>query len=183
LRRDASCWAASIEPRLPSAPWNGKFQDEESRYDERGLQMSGKALWVLGMIYAVLPFQAAAQCATDIAILQGLAPVSALSSTAECKAAQEADYRVTGGIQISRILQPAPLPFAHSSRRRCKIRGSAEILSKNQGLSAAYRSSRPRFEKFRSRPNAMVKRPTPRVIPHPWTVQATPLARSLRASA
>jgi len=47
----------------------------------------------------------------DLAVLQGLAPVSVLSATPEGRAALAANYKVTGGIQTGKIPQPTLLPF------------------------------------------------------------------------
>jgi hypothetical protein len=53
-----------------------------------------------------------AQTATNIVVLRGLAPVSALSNTTPGKAALGSNYTVTGGIQTGAIRQPTLLPFA-----------------------------------------------------------------------
>jgi hypothetical protein len=66
---------------------------------------------VLAGLAAVLAVSAAAQTSADVAALKGLAPVSVLAKTADGKAALEANYEVTGGIQTGEIQQPTLLPF------------------------------------------------------------------------
>jgi PAP2 superfamily len=78
--------------------------------------MTGKALFVIGMACALIPFQVGAQSATDMAVLKGLAPLTVLSNTAEGKAALAANYKVTGGIQTGTIQQPTLLPFAQQQQ-------------------------------------------------------------------
>src|ERR1700727_2299317 len=58
-----------------------------------------------------------AQSVTNLATLKGLAPVSALSSTADGKAALGANFTVTGGIQTGVIRQPTLLPFAEQQQQ------------------------------------------------------------------
>jgi hypothetical protein len=58
-----------------------------------------------------------AQTATNIAALRGLAPVSALSTTTDGKAALAANFTVTGGIQTGAIRQPTLLPFAEQQQQ------------------------------------------------------------------
>lgn len=60
---------------------------------------------------ALLPLLVGAQSATDMAALKGLSPVSVLGNTPEGKAALEANYRVTGGIESGEVKQPTLLPF------------------------------------------------------------------------
>ena len=79
--------------------------------------MSGKTLWVIAAVCALIPFQTGAQSATDKNVLKGLAPVSVLSNTAEGKAALAANYKVTGGIQNGTIKQPTLLPFAQQQQQ------------------------------------------------------------------
>jgi hypothetical protein len=62
----------------------------------------------LGML---APLQAKAQSVTNLAVLRGLAPVSALLDTPDGKAALASDYTVTAGIQDGAIRQPTLLPF------------------------------------------------------------------------
>ncbi len=52
-----------------------------------------------------------AQSPTNMAVLKGLAPVSALSNDYAGKAALSANYAVTGGIQTGAIRQPTLFPF------------------------------------------------------------------------
>ena len=65
---------------------------------------------------ALLCFQAGAQSATDMQVLKGLAPVTALANTPEGRAALAANYSVTGGIQTGEIRQPTLLPFAEQEQ-------------------------------------------------------------------
>ena len=58
-----------------------------------------------------------AQTAQNIAVLKGLAPVSALSNTTDGKAALAANFTVTGGIQTGAIRQPTLLPFAEQQQQ------------------------------------------------------------------
>jgi membrane-associated phospholipid phosphatase len=74
-------------------------------------------LWLMGILFVALGFSAAAQSATDMAALQGLAPVSALANTPEGKAALAANYTVTGGIQKGSIHQPTLLPFEEQEQQ------------------------------------------------------------------
>src|SRR5271168_1448989 len=58
-----------------------------------------------------------AQSATNMAALRGLAPVSALSSSPDGRAALASNYTVTGGIQTGVIRQPTLLPFAEQQQQ------------------------------------------------------------------
>ncbi len=69
------------------------------------------------MLCAIVPFQAHAQSTMDMAVLKGLAPVSALSATSAGKAALAANYTVTGGIQTGAIRQPTLLPFEEQQQQ------------------------------------------------------------------
>jgi hypothetical protein len=53
-----------------------------------------------------------AETAANMAVLRGLAPLSALSNSASGNAALASNYVVTGGIQTGAIRQPTLLPFA-----------------------------------------------------------------------
>ena len=83
--------------------------------------MSGKTFWVIATVWAIIPFQAKAQSPAHkdalAKVLKGLAPVSALSNTAEGKAALQANYKVTGGIQTGTIQQPTLLPFPQQQQQ------------------------------------------------------------------
>lgn len=57
------------------------------------------------------PLTAQAQSASNLAVLRGLAPVSALMNTLEGRAALASDYTVTAGIQSGAIRQQTLLPF------------------------------------------------------------------------
>jgi hypothetical protein len=72
---------------------------------------------LIGVFCALLPFQAEAQSVTDMAVLKGLAPVTALSNTPEGRAALAANYTVTGGIQTGEIRQFTLLPFAEQQQQ------------------------------------------------------------------
>jgi PAP2 superfamily len=58
-----------------------------------------------------------AQSATNVAVLKGLAPVSALSNTTDGKAALASNFTVTGGIQTGVIRQPTLMPFAEQQQQ------------------------------------------------------------------
>jgi hypothetical protein len=58
-----------------------------------------------------------AQSPTDMAALQGLAPVTTLSKTDAGRAALAANFTVTGGIQTGAIRQPTLLPFAEQQQQ------------------------------------------------------------------
>src|SRR5271155_1896013 len=58
-----------------------------------------------------------AQSAPNMAALRGLAPVSALSSSPDGRAALASNYTVTGGIQTGGIRQPTLLPFAEQQQQ------------------------------------------------------------------
>lgn len=66
---------------------------------------------------AMLSMQAAAQSATDMAVLRGLAPVTTLAKTDAGNAALAANFTVTGGIQTGAIRQPTLLPFAEQQQQ------------------------------------------------------------------
>ena len=74
---------------------------------------------VLGIatLSLLVPFQASAQTATDMAAMKGLAPVTVLSNTNTGNAALGANYVVTGGIQIGVVAQPTLLPFAQQQQQ------------------------------------------------------------------
>ena len=79
--------------------------------------MTGKTLLAIGVLCALMPFQAGAQSTTDMAVLKGLAPVTVLSNTPEGKAALAANYTVTGGIQTGAMRQSTLLPFAEQQQQ------------------------------------------------------------------
>ncbi len=58
-----------------------------------------------------------AQTATNLAVLKGLAPVSALMSTPAGKAALSSNFVVTGGIQTGVIRQPTLSPFPEQQQQ------------------------------------------------------------------
>jgi membrane-associated phospholipid phosphatase len=66
------------------------------------------------------PLHAAAQSATNLAVLKGLAPVSVLSNSPTGQAALAANFTVTGGIQTGAIRQPTLLPFAEQQQQALK---------------------------------------------------------------
>jgi hypothetical protein len=79
--------------------------------------MKGKAFLAIGVLCALMPFQAGAQSTTDMAVLKGLSPVTMLSNTPEGTAALAANYTVTGGIQTGAIRQSTLLPFAEQQQQ------------------------------------------------------------------
>ena len=79
--------------------------------------MTYKILLTIGAVCTLIPFQAGAQSATDMAVLKGLAPVTVLLNTGEGKAALGANYTVTGGIQTGAIRQSTLLPFAEQQQQ------------------------------------------------------------------
>jgi hypothetical protein len=79
--------------------------------------MTDKTLLAIGVLCALMPFQAGAQSTTDMAVLKGLAPVTMLSNTPEGTAALAANYTVTGGIQTGAIRQSTLLPFAEQQQQ------------------------------------------------------------------
>lgn len=58
-----------------------------------------------------------AQTVTDMAVLKGLSPVTALYKTGQGQAALAANYTVTGGIQNGTIRQPTLLPFSEQQQQ------------------------------------------------------------------
>src|ERR1700722_20011926 len=85
-----------------------------------GGKMTGKTLLAIGILYALMAFQAGAQSPTDMAALKGLAPVTVLAKTPEGAAALAANYTVTGGIQTGAIRQSTLLPFAEQQQQALK---------------------------------------------------------------
>ena len=72
----------------------------------------------IGLVALVMSIVAAdAQSATNMAVLRGLAPVSALSSSPDGRAALASNFTVTGGIQTGVIRQPTLLPFAEQQQQ------------------------------------------------------------------
>ena len=95
-------------------------------------------------LFVLVSFQAQAQSATDMEVMKGLAPVTALSNTAAGRAALGANYTVTGGIQTGLITQPTLLPFAEQQQQALRdafiTRGNLTELADGLGttLGAAY---------------------------------------------
>jgi hypothetical protein len=79
--------------------------------------MTDNTLLAVGLLCALMPFQAGAQSTTDMAVLKGLAPVTMLPNTPEGAAALAANYTVTGGIQTGAIRQSTLLPFAEQQQQ------------------------------------------------------------------
>jgi hypothetical protein len=79
--------------------------------------MRPKIFLRIAAVCALLAFQVQAQSASDIAVLKGLAPVTALPNTSAGNAALGANYAVTGGIQTGAIAQPTLLPFAEQQQQ------------------------------------------------------------------
>ena len=76
----------------------------------------------LGLVFACLlaPLQAGAQTAANLAVLKGLAPVTALPNTAAGRAALAANFSITGGIQTGAVRQSTLLPFADQQQQALK---------------------------------------------------------------
>jgi len=68
-------------------------------------------------VLAFLCLQGPAQSRSDVAVLRGLAPVSTLLTTDAGRAALDANYTVTGGIQTDAISQPTLLPFPEQQQQ------------------------------------------------------------------
>jgi hypothetical protein len=73
--------------------------------------MAGRKLACAVALCAVMTFVAAAQSPSDMAVLKGLASVTALSNTPAGNAALSANFVITGGIQTGAIRQPTLLPL------------------------------------------------------------------------
>jgi hypothetical protein len=71
----------------------------------------------IGLLALMVGAGADAQTAANIAVLRGLAPVSALSNSAAGEAALASNYSVTGGIQTGAVRQPTLLPFAEQQQQ------------------------------------------------------------------
>jgi len=77
---------------------------------------------------ALMGLAAYAQTPTDMPVLRGLAPVSALGKSERGKAALKANYDLTGGIETGKVVQPTLLPFAEQEEQALR---DATITSKN----------------------------------------------------
>jgi hypothetical protein len=75
-----------------------------------------KMLFGAAMLFA-MSLQNQAQSRTDIAALNGLAPVTVLLNTAAGRAALGANFAVTGGIQTGAIELPTLLPFPEQQQQ------------------------------------------------------------------
>jgi hypothetical protein len=82
--------------------------------------MLTSAKYALIAICVLAPLQAGAQSATNMAVLNGLAPVSALAKTQAGQAALTANLIVTGGIQTGALRQTTLLPFADQQQQALK---------------------------------------------------------------
>lgn len=108
--------------------------------------MIGTMRFGLMAFCALIPAQAFAQSATNLAALKGLAPVATLPNTAEGKAALAANLSLTGEIQTGALKQPLLFPFPEQQRqalRDCFITdGNATQLADGLGstLAAAYQA-------------------------------------------
>lgn len=65
----------------------------------------------------LLPCATFAQSTSDISVLKGLAPVSALANTTEGRAALASNYTVTGSLQTGAIRQSTLLPFSEQQQQ------------------------------------------------------------------
>jgi hypothetical protein len=87
-----------------------------------------------------------AQTAQNIAVLRGLAPVSALSNSVDGRAALASNFTVTGGIQTGAIRQPTLMPFAEQPQQALRdafiTDGNLAELADGLGttLAAAYQA-------------------------------------------
>jgi hypothetical protein len=92
---------------------------------------------------------ACAQTANNLAVLQGLAPFSALLNTAAGKAALDGNYKVTGAIQTGTEKQPGLEPFAAQQARALRDAyitfGNGTELADGLGstLGGAYQAAAP----------------------------------------
>ena len=106
--------------------------------------MRGRVFLRIVALFVLVSFQAQAQSATDMEVMKGLAPVTALSNTAAGRAALGANYTVSGGIQTGLIRQPTLLPFREQQQQALRdafiTRGNLAELSDGLGttLGAAY---------------------------------------------
>ena len=74
--------------------------------------------WGIGLVALMMGAAwADAQTAQNLAVLKGLAPVSALSNSPAGNAALASNFTVTGGIQTGAIRQPTLLPFAEQQQQ------------------------------------------------------------------
>src|SRR5215475_744453 len=74
--------------------------------------------WGVGLLALMIGgAHADAQTAQSMAVLKGLAPVSALSNSAAGNAALGSNFTVTGGIQTGAVRQPTLLPFAEQQQQ------------------------------------------------------------------
>ena len=73
----------------------------------------------LGLLVAcsLTPLPLGAQTPTSMAVLKGLAPVTALANTPAGRVALGSNYTVTGGIQTGTIRQPTLMPFAEQQQQ------------------------------------------------------------------
>jgi PAP2 superfamily len=71
----------------------------------------------IGAFCALLALPVIAQSPTDIAVLKGLAPITALPNSEAGQAALGTNYTMTGGIQTGAIAQPTLLPFAEQRQQ------------------------------------------------------------------
>ncbi|GEO98973.1 phosphatase PAP2 family protein [Methylobacterium haplocladii] len=108
----------------------------------------------LALLTALVPLQARAQSAANVAALKGLAPVSILLNTPEGQAALRANLSVTGGIQTGALTQPLLLPFAEQQQLALRdafiTDGNATELADGLGstLGGAYQA-KARYETFK----------------------------------
>jgi PAP2 superfamily protein len=82
--------------------------------------MFNRAKFGLIALCILAPLRADAQSATNMAVLNGLAPVSALTKTPAGQAALTANLIVTGGIQNGAWRQTTLLPFADQRQQALK---------------------------------------------------------------
>lgn len=92
--------------------------------------MKTKSLLIMSEIFALVMVcvPVCAQTQTDMPILRGLSPVSALGKSDEGQSALGANYALTGGIETGEIVQPTLLPFVAQEEQALQ---DAFITSKN----------------------------------------------------
>lgn len=106
--------------------------------------MNRITLSIIGVLASFAPLVCVSQTVTDLAALDGLAPVTALPNTTEGRAALAANYTVTGSIQTGAIRQATLLPFAEQQQQALRdvfsTVGNLEQLADGLGstLGSAY---------------------------------------------
>jgi hypothetical protein len=112
--------------------------------------------WAIGLLVLIIGAAGAdAQTAANLAVLRGLAPVSALSNSPAGEAALASNFAVTGGIQTGVVRQPTLLPFAEQQQQALRdafiTDGNLAQLADGLGatLGAAYQARAHYFDRER----------------------------------